>query len=171
MKILQVVGRKNSGKTGLIVRILPRLRARGLRVATVKHSSHSHDLDSPESDSGRHRAAGAEATLVIAGSRGALHFSVPSKHEALVERYLGNHDLVLIEGWKSLSAPKIEVLPADADGALCAPRHSVEDGLIAVVFAPGVRGDASGFGVSAFGWDDVERIGEFVGEWLGGVGW
>jgi molybdopterin-guanine dinucleotide biosynthesis protein B len=168
VKILQIVGRKNSGKTGLVVRLIPLLQSRGLSVATVKHSSHSHDLDSPESDSGRHREAGAEATLVIAGSRGALHFSVPSSHEALVERYLGDHDLVLIEGWKSLSAPKIEVLPADEHGVLCAPRFGVEDGLIAIVLAPGLGGDASGFGVSAFGWDDVEGVGEFVEGWLGG---
>lgn len=169
MKILQIVGRKNAGKTGLIVRLIPALRARGLRVGTVKHSCHDHELDDPSRDSGRHRAAGADATLVVAGSSGALHFTVPSSEpEALIARYLGGLDLVLVEGWRSLSAAKIEVLPVDADGLVSPPRITAADGLVAVVLGPGVTGDAAAFGVPGFEWDELEGIVGFLGEWSGG---
>ena len=65
MKTLQIVGRKKSGKTSLVVRLIPLLQAHKLRVGTVKHSSHPHPLDREGSDSWLHRNAGAEATLAI----------------------------------------------------------------------------------------------------------
>ena len=55
VKALQIVGRKKSGKTSLLVRLIPLLQAQGLRVGTVKHSSHPHALDREGSDSWLHR--------------------------------------------------------------------------------------------------------------------
>ena len=126
MKALQVVGRKKSGKTGLVVRLVPLLQARGLRVGTVKHSSHPHPLDREGSDSWLHRRSGAEATLAITAAAATLHFGLPESEEniqALVERHLGHLDLVIIEGWSEREGPKIEVIPADKEGRPREPRH------------------------------------------------
>jgi len=141
VKSIQIVGRKKAGKTSLVVRLLPLLQAQGLRVSTVKHSAHPHPLDREGSDSWLHRKAGAQATLAITAVSGSFHFDLPAAAEqtALIDQYLGDSDLVLIEGWKEMSGPKIEVVPADKEGRVKPP--SLLDGgeLLAVVLAPGVR--------------------------------
>lgn len=142
MKSIQIVGRKKAGKTSLLVRLLPLLQTQGLRVATVKHSAHPHPLDREGSDSWLHRRAGAQATLAITAVAGSFHFDLPAgaaEQAALVERYLGDSDLVLIEGWKDLRGTKIEVVPADKEGRVKPPRFLEGGELLAVVLAPGVR--------------------------------
>jgi len=144
VKAIQIVGRKKSGKTGLTVRLIPLLQRAGLRVGTVKHSSHPHPLDREGSDSWLHRKAGAEATLGITAVAGTLHFDLPKDEEAveeLIGRFLGDLDLVLIEGWSQRKGAKIEVLPADKEGKLREPRHLESGELIAVVLGPGVKAD------------------------------
>ncbi|MBM3316527.1 MAG: molybdopterin-guanine dinucleotide biosynthesis protein B [Candidatus Eisenbacteria bacterium] len=142
MKAIQIVGRKKSGKTSLVVRLLPLLRAHGLRLATVKHSGHPHALDREGSDSWLHRQAGAEATLAVTAAAVSFHFDIPEtedRTQALVERYLGEHDLVLIEGWAGRAGAKIEVVPAGKDGRAKMPRFLDGGELLAVVLAPGLR--------------------------------
>ena len=141
MKTLQVVGRKKSGKTSLVVRLLPLLQANGLRVGTVKHSSHPWPLDREGSDSWLHRGAGAQATLGISAVAASLHFPVPEDEtdiQALVETHLGHLDLVLIEDWAARRGAKIEVVPADKEGAPRSPAN-LEGGELAVVLSPGLR--------------------------------
>ena len=142
MRAIQIVGRKKSGKTGLVVELIPLLQQRGQRVGSVKHSSHPHALDREGTDSWRHREAGTTATLAITAASVSLHFAVPeaeSQVVALVEKYLGDLDVILIEGWKSMHGPRIEVLPADKQGRPRPPRYGGEGDLVAVVLAAGLR--------------------------------
>jgi molybdopterin-guanine dinucleotide biosynthesis protein MobB len=142
LKSLQIVGRKKSGKTSLIVRLLPLLQAHDLRVGTVKHSAHPHPLDREGSDSWLHRRAGAQATLAITAAGISLHADVPEREDevaSLVGRYLGGLDLVLIEGWATHGGPKVEVVPADKQGTLREPRFLESGELIAVTIAPGLN--------------------------------
>jgi molybdopterin-guanine dinucleotide biosynthesis protein B len=44
MNTLHIVGRKNHGKTTLLVALLAELTGRGLRVGSIKHTSHLYDL-------------------------------------------------------------------------------------------------------------------------------
>ena len=62
--ILAVSGVKNSGKTTLITKILPFLKAKGLNVAVIKHDGHDFEADVPETDSWNFAKAGADGTLV-----------------------------------------------------------------------------------------------------------
>jgi len=62
--LLAVTGSSGSGKTSLILRLLPALRARGYRPACIKHSSHHHNFGNPAKDSGRFYAANAAYSLV-----------------------------------------------------------------------------------------------------------
>lgn len=121
MKIYGVTGWKNTGKTTLVERLIGEFRARGLRVSTLKHSHHGFDIDHEGKDSYRHRAAGAGEVIVASGRRVAqiteLEQELPL--EALLAR-LGPCDLVLIEGWKRDSHPKIEVHRAEKGRALVA---------------------------------------------------
>ena len=62
--VISVVGRSNSGKTTLIVKLVKELKSRGYKVATIKHSHHHFELDTEGKDSWLHTQAGADAVVV-----------------------------------------------------------------------------------------------------------
>src|SRR4051794_36148321 len=111
MRVLGLAGWSGSGKTTLIVALLPRLRTAGMRVSTIKHAHHGFDMDRPGKDSYRHREAGAEEVIVANGARWALLHEVRGAEPSLAEmlKHLSPVDLVLVEGFKRSSYPKIEV--------------------------------------------------------------
>ena len=109
--VLGIAGWSGAGKTTLIEAVLPRLRAAGLVVSTVKHAHHGAELDRPGKDSWRHRQAGAREVLVAAPGRWALmHEEAGSEPDlpALLGR-LSPVDLVLVEGFRQYPFPKLEV--------------------------------------------------------------
>jgi molybdopterin-guanine dinucleotide biosynthesis protein B len=112
MKVMGIVGWSGSGKTSLLVELLPLLKAAGLTVSTMKHAHHRFDLDRPGKDSFRHREAGASEVLVVTSSRWILmHESRDEPEpsiEALIER-MTPVDLLLIEGFKTHAHPKLEI--------------------------------------------------------------
>ncbi len=112
MKLLGIAGWSGSGKTTLIEAMLPRLAAMGLTVSTIKHTHHDFDTDQPGKDSWRHREAGAREVLLVGGRRMALlaefRGAEPPPLESLVAR-LAPVDLVLIEGFRAMAIPKLEV--------------------------------------------------------------
>lgn len=111
MKVLGIVGWSGSGKTALLVALLPLLRAGGLTVSTVKHTHHGFDMDRPGKDSHRHREAGAHEVLVASTHRWALLHEVVGGEPGLPDLLarLEPVDLVLVEGFKSHPYPKLEV--------------------------------------------------------------
>lgn len=124
MKLWGVTGWKNSGKTGLIERLVTEFTARGLTVSTVKHAHHSFDVDHKGRDSYRHREAGAKEVLLSSRNRWALMHETRGEDEARLEDLLAKLspvDLVLIEGFKRESHPKIETHRAAAGQPLIAP--------------------------------------------------
>lgn len=141
MPAISIVGRKNSGKTTLLVAVAAALRHRGLRVASMKHGHHDFQLDQVGSDSWRHFNEGsAEAVLLVAGERIALVARVPGADEdpeRLIAKYLSGHgyDLVLVEGYKHGPFPKLEIhRRALHDSPLFTPQDTVRaEQLIAIV--------------------------------------
>ncbi len=112
MRVIGLAGWSGAGKTTLVVKLLPVLRARGLAVSTVKHAHHDFDVDRPGKDSFLHREAGAGEVLVTSGNRWALMHELrgapePGLHELLGK--LAPCDLVLVEGFKRDAHRKIEV--------------------------------------------------------------
>lgn len=100
--VVHVIGASDSGKTTLIEQLIPRLRAKGIRVGTVKHAHHGFEMDQPGKDSWRHVQAGADATAMISPERAALVMRTPDEcsiDEAL-SPMVGRVDLVLVEGFK-----------------------------------------------------------------------
>ena len=104
-----------TGKTTLLIALLPLLKAAGLRIAVVKHAHHSFDMDHPGKDSYRLRAAGADEMLVAARCRlGWIREcndqqGEPSLRQALDVLDPERLDLVLVEGFKAEAFPKIEL--------------------------------------------------------------
>ena len=126
MNIYGVTGWKNSGKTTLVERLVQELVERGLRVSTLKHAHHSSDVDHKGRDSFRHRAAGAYEVLLATPARWALMHELRGVEEPPLEELLAKLapvDLVLIEGYKSSSYPKIETFRHEAGHGLMAPHN------------------------------------------------
>ncbi|MEK9705897.1 MAG: molybdopterin-guanine dinucleotide biosynthesis protein B, partial [Paracoccaceae bacterium] len=101
MKIFGVTGWKNSGKTGLMERLITEFTARGLSVSSIKHAHHSFDIDHPGRDSYRHRDAGARQVLLASRNRWALMHELRDEDEPSLGdllKQLSPVDLVLIEG-------------------------------------------------------------------------
>ena len=111
MNVWGIVGWKNSGKTGLMERLVTEFVARGLKVSTLKHAHHSFDVDHEGKDSHRHRVAGATEVLLASGTRWALMHELRGALEVplaeLLEK-LSPVDLVLVEGFKAEGHNKIE---------------------------------------------------------------
>lgn len=111
MRLFGIAGWKNSGKTGLMERLVAEFARRGFTVSTVKHAHHSFDVDHPGKDSFRHRAAGAHQVLLSSANRWALMTELQGAPEPPLEVLLAQLapvDLVLVEGFKREAHPKIE---------------------------------------------------------------
>ncbi len=124
MKLWGVTGWKNSGKTGLMERLVAEFAARGLTVSTIKHAHHSFDVDHKGRDSYRHREAGAKEVLLSSRNRWALMHEMRGEDEATLDQLLAklaSVDLVLIEGFKREPHPKIEAHRAETTQPLIAP--------------------------------------------------
>lgn len=121
MNRIHIVGRKNSGKTTLIVDLVKKLKRRGYQVGTIKHTHHDHELDTPGKDSHRHRQAGASAVGVLSSQMNAVFWPREPADETNTPKYeqfeslMSRCDLILVEGDSSTRAPKIEVYRAQND--------------------------------------------------------
>jgi molybdopterin-guanine dinucleotide biosynthesis protein MobB len=109
------VGGHDSGKTSVIVELIPRLIARGLKVGAIKHSTRDVEDDTPGKDSQRHAAAGASAGALVTPRRTtARRFGDEEPLADVLRREFSECDLVLVEGFKNLPLPKIEVVRTGA---------------------------------------------------------
>jgi molybdopterin-guanine dinucleotide biosynthesis protein B len=119
MKRIHILGRKNHGKTTLLVELVEHLTARGYRVGTIKHTHHAHELDTPGKDSHRHRAAGASVSAILSRSLNAVFWppelttndgqDTTANRYAAFEPHFAGCDLVLVEGDTTCEGTKIEV--------------------------------------------------------------
>lgn len=132
MKLFGIVGWKNSGKTGLMERLVAEISARGFSVSTIKHAHHAFDIDHEGRDSFRHRAAGASQVLISSGKRWALMHELRGQDEPEMATLLAKMapvDLILVEGYKLEDHPKIECYRADVRDPI---RADEDDSIIAV---------------------------------------
>jgi molybdopterin-guanine dinucleotide biosynthesis protein B len=158
-KVFGIAGWKNSGKTGLAVRLVTELVARGYRVSTIKHAHHDFDIDKIGADSWRHREAGAHEVTIVSGTRFAIMHELrgaPEPTLAEILARLGPCDIVLIEGYKREPVPKIEarrleaanrtpLAPTDPHICAIAADHPVDEA-----------------GLPAFDLDDTLSIADFI---------
>ncbi len=155
--ILCLVGKSDSGKTTLIEKLLVELKGRGYRVATIKHDTHSFDVDHPGKDSWRHREAGADAVVISSPKRVFVtrNLDAPLHLEQIRDEYLASYDLILAEGFKRSNERKIEVhRSARSDELICNP---VDDKLVAVA-----SDESWDIPVPVFHIDDANAIASFI---------
>lgn len=163
-RVFGITGWKNSGKTTLVERLVAELTGRGWKVSTVKHAHHAFDIDKAGTDSFRHREAGASEVAIVSGNRWALMHELRNESEphleAILER-LAPCDLVLVEGYKRETHPKIEVRRMEArDHTPLAPA----DPAIIAVAADYETTDAV---LPSFSLDAIGAIADFIEHAIG----
>lgn len=156
--IVSIVGKSDSGKTTLLVKLIPILKERGYRVATVKHDVHGFEMDREGKDTYRHFHCGADGVLISSPKKIALIERVEKEIalDELVERFYSDMDIVLTEGFKSLNMPKIEVFRSSAHKE---PLCSAADNRIALASDTPMEVDCPRFDIN-----DAEAISDFIEE-------
>ena len=158
-RIFGISGWKNSGKTGLAVRLVTEFTRRGYRISTMKHAHHDFDIDKVGADSFRHREAGAHEVALVSGTRYAIMHEMRGAPEPAFEEILARLapcDLVLIEGYKREPIPKIEARRlASANREPLAP----QDPHIVAIAADHAVADSN---LPVFDLDDTLGIADFI---------
>ena len=155
---IYIVGKSNSGKTTLVIKLIKELRRRGFRVAAIKHGHHAGEFDSPGKDSWRMAEAGASAVGFISSQRTFMQIKT-EKETALHDlmRNFHDFDVVIIEGYKAANAPKIEIARKDNGGELICPPSE----LLAIVSDQYFQES-----VPQFGFEDIRTLSDFLVEKL-----
>lgn len=115
LPLVGFVAYSGTGKTTLLEKVIPELRAMNLRIGLIKHAHHDFDIDIPGKDSWRLRQAGATQVMVASRKRWALITEhdltrdEPNLQELLRQLDTTLLDLVLVEGFKHEPFPKIEL--------------------------------------------------------------
>lgn len=128
--VISVVGKSNVGKTTYLEKLIRELKARGWRIATVKHDVHGFEIDHPGKDTWRHAQAGADTVVISSPQKLALIINV-EREKTLDEiaALITDCDLIITEGYKRGPKPKIEIFRSGCyDELLCGPEE-----LLAVV--------------------------------------
>ena len=138
MNVVGFAGYSGAGKTTLVEKLIPALKALGLRVSVVKHAHHKFDIDHPGKDTFRHRQAGAFEVVVASGKRLALmrEFEAPNEQldvHDLIAELDDRVDWVLVEGFKNSDLPKIEIWRAVPEGVEERPLRHVDDKFIVAI--------------------------------------
>ena len=154
--IVSIVGKSDSGNTTLIERLRPEHIQRGYKVATVKHDVHSFEVDKEGKDSWRHRQAGACCTIISSPKQIAVIST--TDHDATLEeirgRFVDEIDIIISEGYKNDSAPKVEVFRKEVhEEPLC----TREDSLVALVTNHQID-----LGVPCLDLDDTEGLADLI---------
>lgn len=157
--VLGIAGWKNSGKTGLTVRLVEELTARGYTVSTIKHAHHDFDIDKVGADSFRHRQAGAHEVTIVSGTRFAIMHELRGEPEPAFEDILARIapcDIVIIEGYKREPVPKIEARRLEAKNRT--PLAPEDPWIKAIAADHAVDGST----LPVFDLDDTQALADFV---------
>ncbi len=118
--IISIVGRSNSGKTTLAVKLVRELKQRGYRVATIKHSHHALELDTEGKDSWLYSKAGADTVIVVSPTTMGVICRTPQEIplSKIMDAYIADMDVVIVEGYKAEAVPKMEVFRTEVSDEL-----------------------------------------------------
>lgn len=164
--LIGIAGWKKSGKTTLAVRLVEEFTQRGFRVATVKHAHHEFQVDDGETDSARHRRAGAGQVAIVSAKRSAViteHVDQPEPNFKEVIRWLEPADLIIVEGYKSAAIPKIE---ARRQAAKTNTPLADDDPLVIAIAADQ---EIANTPLPVFSLDDISAIASFIDATVGPI--
>jgi len=110
--IISIVGQSGSGKTTFLEALVRELSRRKYRIGTLKHTSHTFEMDSEGKDSYRLKQSGSVIGGVFTNdSIGIVRdFNEKKDLDRIIADVFNDMDLVLMEGYKLGKYPKIVVL-------------------------------------------------------------
>ena len=163
--VIGIVGWKNSGKTTLVSRLIEEFTSRGLKVASVKHAHHTFEIDDKETDSARHRKAGAKQVAIVSAKRWAVvtqneEDAEPSLDEVIAS--LNPSDIIIVEGYKAAPIPKIEARRTDQ--AKSTPLADADPNIIAIAADHAVAGQVN---CPVFHLDNITEIADYLDTSIG----
>lgn len=160
LPVVSFVGKSGSGKTTLMEKVIAILKESGYRVGTVKHTHHDAILDIPGKDSFRHRASGAELSILVAAKTVSFVRSVerPPELFEILERYAEGLDIALIEGFSANSPSQIVV----SSEAISSEQTKLYKNIVAVA-----SGEKSHLDVPCFSRDDAKGVADFIRDLTG----
>jgi molybdopterin-guanine dinucleotide biosynthesis protein B len=154
--IVSIVGKSDTGKTTLLEKLVPELRARGYRIGTIKHDVQGFDIDHRGKDSWRHKQAGAHTVAISSPTKVALVKDVETEEtlDSLASKYFQDVDIILTEGYKKEDKPKIEVFRSQVHET---PLCKGDEHLVALVSDTSLD-----LGVPRFELYDIKGLADFV---------
>lgn len=157
--IVSIVGKSDSGKTTLIEKVVRELANRGFKIATIKHDAHRFEIDHEGKDSWRHKKAGSVLTIISSPEKLALVQDTNHDHTLaeLRDKFITDADLIISEGYKRETQPKIEVYRSEVHKELLC---TADDNLVAIAGNP----TGAPAGVPVFDLDDPVALCDFMVE-------
>lgn len=163
--LLAISAYSGTGKTTLLTKVIPLLKAKGIRLGVIKHTHHDMDIDKPGKDSYELRKAGAEQTLVASQQRWALMTETPCGEDVDLNEMVSKMDvsvldLVLVEGFRHEQVAKI-VLSRQGLGKNA--RDLLDQHAIAIASDDSADNDLN------LPWLDInmpEDVADFIAHWL-----
>ena len=162
--VIGIVGWKKAGKTTLVEKLIAEFTRRGLTVASVKHAHHTFQIDDADTDSARHRRAGAAQVAIVSGSRWAIVTELrdtPEPDLAGVLQKLEPCDLIIVEGYKSAPIPKIEARRREGRAG---PPLAANDPMVIAIASDHEIVDST---LPRFALDDIKAIADFILQTVG----
>ena len=112
--IVSFVGNSGAGKTTLLEEVVRELKARGYRVAVIKHAHHDFQIDHEGKDSWRFAQAGSDCVVISSLAKVAMVQQCPTEPplDELVDLVADRVDIVLTEGFHGSGKPQVLVARA-----------------------------------------------------------
>jgi molybdopterin-guanine dinucleotide biosynthesis protein B len=134
------VAYSGTGKTTLIEGLIDHFVVLGYKISVIKHTHHHFDIDQPGKDSYRHREAGASEVLLVSDQRWVLMHELKELAEPTIEEQLKRIspcDLIIVEGFKNASIPKIELWRFEHEPCKSRPLRAESDDQVVAIAYPG----------------------------------
>lgn len=163
LPLLAIVGWSGTGKTTLLQQVIPILLSKGIRAGLIKHTHHEMDVDTPGKDSYLLRKAGASQVMVASSKRWALMCETPEKQSIDLPYLLSRMDrsvleIVLVEGFKEESVPKIVLWRAGIKGGI---EELLDEQVIAVASDQKIA-----LNVPVLDINSPDNVADFIADWL-----
>lgn len=163
LPLLAIVGWSGTGKTTLLQQVIPILLSKGIRAGLIKHTHHEMDVDTPGKDSYLLRKAGASQVMVASPERWALMCETPEKQSIDLPYLLSRMDhsvleIVLVEGFKEESVPKIVLWRAGIKGGI---EELLDEQVIAVA-----SDQKLALNVPVLDINRPDSVADFIADWL-----
>ncbi|MGG7196423.1 molybdopterin-guanine dinucleotide biosynthesis protein B [Clostridium butyricum] len=160
--LIAVSGVKNSGKTALIQKLIPKLIEKELKVATIKHDGHDFDADVCGTDTYKHKKAGAYGTAIFSKNKFMIIKEQEDTKEEELISYFKEADVILLEGFKNSDYPKLEIIrKGNSHKSVCK-----KETLLAIVSDMDHNEEL----IKTFNLNDIDKIAEFLLEYIGECG-